>query len=92
MMTDVVVVPSLEGLLVGWVLLTGTVPVGVTVPTVCVGKVVSTVWGGDVVSTVRREVVVGGGVVSSGVDAVERKHINMASWYNRQKCDVCNCA
>ena len=70
MMTDVVVAPSLEGLLVGWVLLTGTVPVGVTVPTV---------WGGEVVSTVWREVVVGGGMVSSGVDAVERKHI---TWHH----------
>ena len=59
MMTDVVVVPSLEGLLVGCVLLlTGTVPVVVIVPTV---------WGGMVV--------VGGGLVSSGVDAVVRKHI-----------------
>ena len=49
-------------------LLTGTVPFGVIVPTVCVGEVVSTVW---------REVVVWGGVVSSGVDAVERKHITL---------------
>ena len=70
MMTDVVVAPSLEGLLVGCVLLNGTVPVGVTVPTVCVGEVVSTVVGG---------VVVGGGVVFSGFDAVERKHI---TWYH----------
>ena len=70
MMTDVVVVPSLEGLLVGcMLLLTGAVPVLVIVPTV---------WRGEVVSTVWREVVVGGGMVSSGVDAVERKH-NMVS-------------
>ena len=39
MMTDVVVVPSLEGLLVGCVLLIGTVLVVVTAPTVW-GKVV----------------------------------------------------
>ena len=70
MMTDVVVVPSLEGLLVGCMLLTGTVSVVTIVPTV---------WGEDVVSTVRREVVVGGGVVSSGFDAVERKHI---TWHH----------
>ena len=42
MMTDVVVVPSLEGLLVGCrVLLTGTVVVVVTIPTVCVEKVMT---------------------------------------------------
>ena len=73
MMTDVVVVPSLGRLLVGWVLLTGTVPVGVTVPTV---------W---------RGVVVGRGVVSSGVDAIERKHI---TWHHGaiDKNVTCNCA
>ena len=59
MMTDVVVVPSLEGLLVGCVLLTGTVLVAVVVPTF---------WGGEVVPIVWR------GVVSSGVDAVEMKY------------------
>ena len=38
MMTDVVVAPSLEGLLVGCVLLlTGTVPVGIIAPTLLVG-------------------------------------------------------
>ena len=79
MMSDVVVVPSVEGLLVGWVLLTGTVPVRVTVPTVCVGEVVSTVW---------REVVVGGGV---GVDAVERKHITQHH-STIDKNVTCNCA
>ena len=57
MMTDVVVAPSLGGVLVGCVLLTGTVPVVV---------VVSTVWGGEVVLICE-------GVVSSGVDAVERQ-------------------
>ena len=42
MMTDVVVAPSLEGLLVGCrVLLTGTVLVVVTIPTVCVGEVMT---------------------------------------------------
>ena len=49
MMTNVVVAPSLEGLLVGCMLLNGTVPV---VPTVWGGEVVSTVWGGEVVPTV----------------------------------------
>ena len=106
MMTDVVVVPSLEGLLVGWVLLTGTAPVVVNVPTVWKGEVVPTfwggevvptvwggevvptmwggevvptVWGGEVVPTVWEGVVVGGGMVSSGVDAVERKYI---TWHS----------
>ena len=37
MMTDVVVVPSVEGLLVGWVLLTGTVAVGIIAPSLLVG-------------------------------------------------------
>ena len=77
MMTDVVVVPSLEGLLVGCVLLTGTVLVTVTNTKVWGGEVVPTVWGGEVVSTVLGgEVVptVWGGVVSSGVDAVEMKY------------------
>ena len=78
-MTDVVVVPSLERLLVGGVLLTGTVPVVVNVPKIWGGEVVPTVWEEDVVSTVRRGVVVGGGVVSSGVDAVERKYI---TWHS----------
>ena len=58
MMTNVVVAPSLEGLLVGCMLLNGTVPVvptvwgGEVVPTVWGGEVVPTVWGGEVVSTV----------------------------------------
>ena len=44
MMTDVVVVPSLGRLLVGCVLLlTGTVLVVITVPTVCVGEVMTDV-------------------------------------------------
>ena len=76
MMTDVVVVPSLEGLFVGCMLLNGTVPVVTivltvwgreVVPTVWVGEVVSTVWGGEVVPIVwGREVVpivLGGEVV-----------------------------
>ena len=51
MMTDVVVVPSLEGLLVGCMqLLTGTVPVVITVPTVWGGEVMTDV--GEVVPTV----------------------------------------
>ena len=49
MMTDVVVAPSLEGLLVGCVLLlTGTVLVVVVVPRVWGGQVVPTVWEGMV--------------------------------------------
>ena len=49
MMTDVVVAPSLEGLVVGRVLLlTGTVLVVVVVPTVWGGEDVPTVWGGEV--------------------------------------------
>ena len=59
MMTDVVAAPSLEGILVGCVLLIETVPVVVIVPTV---------WGGEDV---------GGGLVSSGVDAVVRKYITL---------------
>ena len=43
MMTDVVVVPSFEGLLEGCMLLTGTVLVVVTIPTV---------WGGEVITDV----------------------------------------
>ena len=79
MMTDVVVVPSLEELLVGCMSLTGTVPVVVNVPTIWGGEVVPKVWGEDVVSTVRRGVVVGGGVISLSVDAVERKYI---TWHS----------
>ena len=88
MMTDVVVAPSLGGLLVGcMLLLTGAVPFLVTVPTVWGGKVAPTVWGGEVVPTVWRgevvptvwgEEVVGGELVSSRVDAVETKTYNMA--------------
>ena len=48
MMTDVVVVPSLEGLLVGCMLLIETVPVVTIVPTVWGGEVV----GGEVASVV----------------------------------------
>ena len=40
-MIDMVVAPSLGRLLVGCVLLTGTVSVVVTIPTVCVGKVMT---------------------------------------------------
>ena len=59
MMTDVVVASSLGRLVVGcMLLLTGTVPVVIIVPTVWRGEVVLTVWEG---------------VVSSGVDAVKRK-------------------
>ena len=59
MMTDVVVAPSLEGLLVGCrLLLTGTVPIVIIFPTVWRGEVVLTVWEG---------------VVFSRVDAVKRK-------------------
>ena len=49
MMTDVVVAPSLEGLLVGCKLLTGTVTVveGEVVPTVWGEHVARTVWGGE---------------------------------------------
>ena len=83
MMTDVVVVPSLEGLLVGCMLLIETVPVVTIVPTVWGGEVVPTVWGEDVVSTVRRGVVVGGGVISLSVDAVERKYI---TWHSSTIC------
>ena len=67
MMTDVVVAPSLGGLLVGCVLLlTGTVPVVVVAPTVWGRRVVPMVAGREVVPTVW------GGEVSSGVDAVDR--------------------
>ena len=61
MMTDVVVVPSLEGLLLGCMLLIETVPVVTIVPTVGGGEVssVPTVGGGEAVPTV------GGGEVSS---------------------------
>ena len=41
MMTNMVVAPSLERLLVGCMLLIETVPVVVTIPTVCVGKVMT---------------------------------------------------
>ena len=88
MMTDVVVAPSLGGLLVGcMLLLTGAVPFlvivptvwgGEVAPTVWGGKVVPTVWGGEVVPTVWGEEVVGGELVSSRVDAVETKTYNMA--------------
>ena len=80
MMTDVVVVPSLEGILVGCVLLTGTVLVTVTD---------TKVWGGEVVSSLEGLLVDGmllltgtvlvvvtvrtvwGKVVCSGINAVE---------------------
>ena len=77
MMTNVVVAPSLEGLLVGCMLLNGTVPVVTIVPTVWGGEVVPTVWGGEVVPTVWGGEVVGGGVTSVGLDAAERKHITL---------------
>ena len=85
MMTNVVVAPSLEGLLVGCMLLNGTVPVvptvwgGEVVPTVWGGEVVPTVWGGEVVPTVWGGEVVGGGVTSVGLDAAERKYITWRS-------------
>ena len=41
MMIDVVVAPSLKGLVVGCVLLTGTIPVVIIVPTVWEGVVSS---------------------------------------------------
>ena len=75
MMTDVIVTPSLEGLLVGCVLLlTETVPVVVTVPTVCEGEGIPTVWGGQVVSTVRRGEDTLTVWKEMGIDAVGRKH------------------
>ena len=53
MMTNVVVAPPLGGLLVGCVLLlTGTIPVVVTLPTVWGREVAPTACGGEVVSTV----------------------------------------
>ena len=65
MMTDVVVAPSLEGLLVGCMLLTGTVSVVIIVPAV---------WEG---------------VVSSGLDAVERQHTTVWKKTDKaQKCEV----
>ena len=76
MMIDVVVAPSLGGLLVGcMVLLTRSVPVVVIALTIWGGEVVPSVWRGVVVPKVWGEVVAGGGVVSSEVDAVETKHI-----------------
>ena len=55
MMTDLVVAPSLEGLLVGCMLLIETVPVVPIVPTVLGGEVVPTVGGGEAVPTVWGE-------------------------------------
>ena len=87
MMTDVVVAPSLGGLLVGcMLLLTEAVPVvvvaptvwgGEVAPTVCGGEVVSTVWGGEVAPTVwGGEVVptVWEGMVPLEIDAVGMKY------------------
>ena len=69
MMTDVVVAPSLGGLLVGcMLLLTEAVPVVVVAPTVWGGEVVPTVWGGEVVPTVWE------GVVPLEIDAVGMKY------------------
>ena len=56
MMTDVVVAPSLGGLLVGCVLLlTRTVPVMVVVPAVWGGEVALTVWEGSGFDAVDRK-------------------------------------
>ena len=86
MMTDVVVTPSLGGLVVGCVLLLLTGTVVVAVPTILVSwgsEVVPTVWGGEVVPTIEVVSTVWGGevvpivqgeVFSSGIDAVEKKH------------------
>ena len=89
MITDVVVAPSLGGLLVGCMLLLAeTVPVVVVAPSLLVSRVL---WltetlemialsflVGCMLHMTRRVVVsaptVWGGVVSSGIDAVERKH------------------
>ena len=110
MVTDVVVAPSLGGLLVGcMLLLTGTVPVVVvvrsllvsrvllltgTVPVVVVARsllVSRVLWLTDTLEIIALSLLVGcmlymtrrvvvsaptvwGGVVFSGIDAVERKH------------------
>ena len=68
MMTGAVVAPSLGGLLVGcMLLLTGTV---VVIVLSCLVGCMLHMTGTVVVSTPT----VWGGVVSSGIDAVERKH------------------
>ena len=81
MMTDVVVVPSLEGLLAGcMLLLTGPVPFVVVIPTVCEGEGIPTVWRGQVVTTVRGEQVIpttwGGQVVPT----VRRSEDTLTVW------------
>ena len=79
MMTGVVVAPSLGGLLVGCVLLlTERVLVVVVAPTVLVGCVLLTgtvpvLWTGGVSVVVIVPRVLGG-VVSSGIDAMDRKY------------------
>ena len=56
MMTDVVVAPSLEGLLVGCLLLlTGTVAVVVIAPSVWGAEVTPTIWEGVVFNYVHRK-------------------------------------
>ena len=97
MMTNVVVAPSLEGLLVGCMLLTGTALVVVIIPSLLVGcilaRVVSVLTNTSslmvgcmllLIRTVPVVVVVStvwGGVVSSGVDTIERHTGNWAkSW------------
>ena len=55
-MTDVVVAPSLEGLLVGCLLLlTGTVAVVVIAPSVLGAEVTPTIWEGVVFNYVHRK-------------------------------------
>ena len=82
MITDVVVVPSLERLLVGCMLLTGTVSVTVTDTKVWGGEVVPTVWGGEVVSTVW------GGEVVGGIDSVEKKQQHDMSHRRKHKAQT----
>ena len=91
MMTDVAVASSRGRIVVGcMLLLTGTVLVMVTVPTVGTGEVVPTVWGGEVVPTVWGGEVVptvwggevvptvwGGEVITSKFDAVDNIKIKI---------------
>ena len=55
MMTDVIVVPSLEGLLVGCVLLTGRVAVVVIALSVCDAEVTPTLWEKVVFNSVHKK-------------------------------------
>ena len=54
-MTDVIVVPSLEGLLVGCVLLTGRVAVVVIALSVCDAEVTPTLWEKVVFNSVHKK-------------------------------------